>query len=83
MPGFLTCPERPTSLGPPFFSVPCSCHQSPPRSMIVGTQAIVSTLLTIVGHENSPTTAGNGGLRRGCPALPSIDSIMAVSSPQM
>lgn len=30
-----------------------------------------------------PTSAGKGGLRRGLPCLPSMDSISAVSSPQM
>lgn len=30
-----------------------------------------------------PTSAGNGGFRRGLPCLPSMDSMSAVSSPQM
>lgn len=30
-----------------------------------------------------PTSAGKGGFRRGFPCLPSMDSISAVSSPQM
>ena len=48
-----------------------------------GTLASVSTLLTTVGLPNSPTSTGNGGLLRGSPRLPSIDSKSAVSSPQM
>ena len=43
----------------------------------------VSTLLIAVGLPNSPTSTGNGGLLRGSPRLPSIDSKRAVSSPQM
>ena len=31
----------------------------------------------------NPACVGNGGLFRGSPRLPSIDSINAVSSPQM
>ena len=42
--------------------------------MMGATQAMVSTLLMTVGHPNSPTTAGNGGLRRGKPFFPSSDS---------
>lgn len=36
-------------------------------------------------HSNifSPTSAGNGGFKRGFPCFPSRDSIRAVSSPQM
>ena len=30
-----------------------------------------------------PTSAGKGGFRRGLPCLPSMDSMSAVSSPQM
>ena len=51
--------------------------------MIVGTTATVSTLVTVVGHPHSPMFAGKGGLSRGLPCLPSSDSIIAVSSPQM
>ena len=36
---------------------------------------MVSTLLTVVGQPNIPTSAGNGGFSLGFPALPSIDSI--------
>ena len=50
---------------------------------IVGATATVSTLVTVVGHPNTPTSAGNGGFSLGLPCLPSRDSIRAVSSPQM
>ncbi len=43
--------------------------------ILTGATAIVSTLLTVVGQPNRPTSAGNGGFRRGLPALPSNDSI--------
>ena len=36
----------------------------------------------IVGLPHSPLCAGNGGLGRGIPRWPSMDAIMAVSSPQ-
>ena len=36
-----------------------------------------------VGQPNAPSTAGNGGLMRGWPRLPSSDSSRPVSSPQM
>ena len=48
-----------------------------------GTQQRVSTLLTTVGLRKAPSTAGNGGLIRGHPRLPSRLSIRPVSSPQM
>jgi len=63
--------------------VPSPAYQPAPRSKMCGTEASVSTLFTTVGAPNSPTTAGNGGLRRGQPFLPSTDSSSAVSSPQM
>ena len=53
------------------------------RSRCARTFASVSTLLTTVGLPNRPTSTGNGGLLRGSPRLPSIDSKSAVSSPQM
>src|SRR5215208_1058338 len=52
-------------------------------SMIGATVAIVSTLFTTVGEAKTPEIAGNGGFERGCPRLPSSDSMSAVSSPQM
>ena len=44
---------------------------------------MVSTLFTVVGQPHRPQPAGNGGRLRGWPFLPSIDSIIPVSSPQM
>ena len=49
--------------------------------MIQGTTARVSTLLMLVGRCHSPDSAGNGGRSRGMPRSPSMDCIMAVSSP--
>ena len=50
--------------------------------MMGTTAAKVSTLFTTVGQSYKPFTAGNGGLMRGLPLLPSNDSSKAVSSPQ-
>src|SRR4051812_2886251 len=58
-------------------------YQSAPLLMMCGTAASVSTLLIVVGSPNNPATAGNGGLMRGLPRLPSSEFIIAVSSPQM
>ena len=58
-------------------------RHDPPRRKIVGATAIDSTLFTVVGQPQTPTLAGNGGFRRGCPFLPSRLSISAVSSPQI
>jgi hypothetical protein len=58
-------------------------YQAAPRFTICGTAANVSTLLIVVGMPNRPAAAGNGGLMRGLPRLPSIEFISAVSSPQM
>ena len=44
---------------------------------------MVSTLLTTVGAPKRPLMAGNGGLRRGQPRLPSSELSRPVSSPQM
>ena len=78
-----TWPLTPKSVLPVLFSVPSALNHSAPLRMITGTCDIVSTLLTVVGQPHSPETAGNGGRLRGWPFLPSIDSIMPVSSPQM
>merc|ERR1711976_641846 len=77
--GVLTFPEILNNLVPVLRSRP---NQAGPRRQIVGATAMVSTLLTVVGQPKTPTAAGNGGLSRGFPCLPSIDSIKAVSSPQ-
>jgi hypothetical protein len=50
---------------------------------IVGATATVSTFATVVGQPKRPTSAGNGGLRRGFPCFPSKLSIKEVSSPQI
>ncbi len=50
--------------------------------MIQGTVASVSTLFTTVGFWYRPFTAGNGGLLRGKPFLPSSELIRLDSSPQ-
>ena len=63
--------------------MPIAANAAPPSRTIAGMLASVSTLLTVVGLPNSPTSTGNGGLLRGSPRLPSIDSNSAVSSPQM
>ena len=82
-PGRFTVPERHTSRVPPDLSVPSLANQSAPFSKMAGTAASVSTLFTTVGQPKSPTTAGKGGLSRGQPFLPSSDSSIPVSSPQM
>ena len=44
---------------------------------LTGATATVSTLATVVGHPNTPISAGNGGLSLGLPAFPSRLSIRA------
>src|SRR5204862_5206583 len=58
-------------------------YHAAPFLRMCGTAARVSTLLIVVGIPNTPEAAGNGGLMRGLPRLPSIEFIRAVSSPQM
>src|SRR5205809_414406 len=82
-PGLLTWPDMPKSLGPGEDFVPMDLNQSGPLSRIGGTQQSVSTLLMTVGRANAPAIAGNGGLLRGQPRLPSSASSKPVSSPQM
>ncbi len=48
--GLFTCPEMQKILVPEFFGRPNAANQAPPRRRIVGTTAIVSTLLTVVGQ---------------------------------
>ena len=50
---------------PVFLGLPIEENHFPPRLRIVGTTAIVSTLLTIVGHPYKPTKAGKGGFNLG------------------
>lgn len=71
------------NLVPEFFSRPKEANHDAPRLKIVGATATVSTFDTVVGHPNSPTSAGKGGLSLGLPCFPSILSMRAVSSPQM
>ncbi len=91
-PGVRTWPETPMSFVPAVprlrgFAgsgpMPCLANASPPFARIQGTWASVSTLLMIVGQRKTPSTAGKGGLMRGWPRLPSMDSRRPVSSPQM
>ena len=65
------------------FSLPIALNHSGPLLKIVGTTAIDSTLLIVVGIPYKPTPAGKGGFKRGCPFLPSRLSRSAVSSPQI
>mmetsp|Transcript_47032 Transcript_47032/g.114592 ORF Transcript_47032/g.114592 Transcript_47032/m.114592 type:complete len:200 (-) Transcript_47032:616-1215(-) len=81
--GLLTLPPTLKSFVPLLFSRPMALNHEAPRRMMVGTTATVSTFVTVVGQPQRPTLAGKGGFRRGLPCLPSRDSIIAVSSPQM
>ena len=58
-------------LEPVLFSLPRFENHSGPLLRIVGTTAIVSTLLTVVGLPKTPTFAGKGGFSLGCPFFPS------------
>ena len=51
--------------------------------LIAGTCAQVSQLSTVVGRCHNPRWAGKGGRLRGWPFLPSIDSSIPLSSPQI
>merc|ERR1719153_244452 len=81
--GLFTWPEILKSLEPELRVRPILANQSPPLLQMVGATATVSTLVTVVGQPKTPTSAGNGGFRRGWPCFPSRLSIKAVSSPQM
>src|SRR5205085_11216184 len=85
-PGFWMLPHTEYSLVPVLFGLSGRIHclyQSAPLFRMWGTAASVSTLLIVVGWANTPEMAGNGGLMRGLPRRPSIEFIIAVSSPQM
>src|SRR5688572_14268672 len=58
-------------------------YHAAPWATMGGTAARVSTLLIVVGWPKTPETAGKGGLIRGLPRRPSIEFIIAVSSPQI
>ena len=81
--GEFTFPDIQNIFVPVFFGLPIEANHLPPRLKIVGTTAIVSTLLTIVGHPYNPTKAGKGGFSLGWPLFPSMLSNKAVSSPQI
>ena len=81
--GLFTCPDMLNIFVPVFFGLPILENQSDPFLNIVGTTAIVSTLLTIVGQPYNPINAGKGGFNLGCPFLPSKLSSKAVSSPHI
>src|SRR5215471_6033598 len=68
---------------PAEFGGPSPTNQAGPLRRIVGTEAKLRVLLTVVGAPKTPKFAGNGGLLRGLPGLPSSDSSSPVSSPQM
>src|ERR1700748_2754480 len=82
-PGFLKLLPAEMSLVPVLRPTPILAYSSPPSLMIGTTAAIDSTLFTTVGQQYKPAIAGNGGLIRGLPRLPSNDSNRAVSSPQI
>ena len=82
-PGRATCPETEKIAVPPAFGTPSSANHFAPLRRIAGTDAKLRVLLIVVGLPYKPKFAGNGGLKRGLPGLPSSDSSSAVSSPQM
>ena len=82
MPGFFTRPETENERRPLRPLRPWPANHAP-FSTISRTQYTVSMLCSSVGQPNRPTCATYGGRRRGMPRLPSIDSIIADSSPQM
>ena len=82
-PGLLILPHAEINLVPVDLPTPIFAYSSPPSLMIGTTEANVSTLFTTVGLPHAPLIAGNGGLIRGLPRLPSNDSMSAVSSPQI
>src|SRR5579863_7982890 len=83
LPGLVTWPETEKIAVPPEFTGPKPANHAAPLRMMVGTEAKLCVLLMVVGLPNRPKLAGNGGLKRGLPGLPSRDSSSAVSSPQM
>ena len=65
MQGVFTLPDIQNIFVPVFFDFPIDANHFPPLLKIVGTTAIVSTLLTIVGQPYNPTRAGKGGFNLG------------------
>ena len=80
-PVLLTLPTRLKTLVPFEPSVPMEANQSAPRSMMAGTLAQVSTLLSVVGLSQRPLSTVWVCFARGSPTLPSRDAIRAVDSP--
>jgi hypothetical protein len=79
----LDSPRKEKILTPGLFSVPKLRYHSAP---LVDDQRHIGQRLHVVDHGGlaiQPKEGGKGGRRRGCPSLPSSDSSMAVSSPQM
>ena len=74
--GLLTWPEMLNNLVPEFLGRPIPANHSPPRRQMSGATATVSTLVTVVGQPKTPTSAGNGGFRRGLPCFPSKLSVI-------
>ena len=83
LPGRSTWPLTEKHLRPLLFLTPSLANHCAPLRMMAGTAAKLSVLFTVVGRPYKPRCAGNGGLKRGLPGLPSRDSSRAVSSPQM
>src|ERR1700709_1664301 len=83
LPGRFTSPATEKIFVPPLFGLPISRYFCGPIANRNGTAANVSVLLIVVGLPYTPKLAGNGGLKRGWPFLPSSDSSNAVSSPQI
>ena len=65
MHGLLTFPEIQNILVPVFLGLPIVENHLAPFLNIVGTTAIVSTLLIIVGQPYKPIRAGKGGFNLG------------------
>jgi len=63
--GLFTFPEMQKIFVPVFFDLPKLANHLPPLLSIVGTTAIVSTLLIMVGHPYKPINAGKGGFNLG------------------
>src|SRR5262245_50239045 len=83
LPGLATWPDTEKITVPPEFCGPSAANHCGPLLRIVGAEAKLCVLLIVVGAPYRPNAAGNGGLKRGLPGLPSSESSSAVSSPQM
>ena len=81
-PVFTTLPVSANAFVPGEPAVPTCRNQAAPCSMMSGTAAKVSTLLSTVGFAQRPFSTVRGGLVRGMPRLPSMDAVSALPSPQ-